>query len=370
MEVLTKEEELKRAIAIYDAMLVDEELEKLMDGADEVSVNDGQVKHGFEHALNVGGRVDHSGQAGLTWHISDTINRIRPGSISLWDQILAGAGGMGHDSGRSISVKDHDKHSAVLMHHYLIALCQRKFGGKAYLPARFRKRVVQLCRMHRAESWLYVSDEEKARRKKEIDGADMALLLLADKLCGSESRVPLPKLRLLKRLANFKVDKRFLKKWNLDEKWTPARISWGHPDEIAAAGYSEQFIAEVVLKLTGPKDVHKRVRIPKDVELDHHDQVNGSIEDRVITIFADDRIHETEPTHSKYWGTMLYKMTVNEGIATQQLVTGLDWWGEAFHVSAKAAKYLGLRFLIEFNGNMLAYDRLAKNWVRIDGRHA
>jgi hypothetical protein len=325
---MTTQEEQRRAELLYFAMLKDQALQDIMDASNKVSVGDGQVEHGWPHALDVGG------PEGLTWYISDRINALIPGRISRHDQILAGAGGLVHDSGRSVAVKDHDKHSARLAHHYLRDLSQRQFGGLDFLPNKFRARVVQLARKHRADSWLYHNDAEKALRKKEIDGADMALLLLSDKLCGSESRVP-----------------------------TPARMSWGHQDEIEAnPAYTPAFIAAVTAVLK-----KRHIEIPATAELDHHDQVNGSIKDRVIEIFADE--HEDHPD-SKIWGTMLYRLTVNEGIATQELVTGLDWWHEAFHVSAKAAKFLGLRFRIEFNGRILAYDKSAKNWVRVDARHA
>ncbi len=357
VQVMTTQEEQRRAELLYFAMLKDQALQDIMDASNKVSVGDGQVEHGWPHALDVGG------PEGLTWYISDRINALIPGRISRHDQILAGAGGLVHDSGRSVAVKDHDKHSARLAHHYLRDLSQRQFGGLDFLPNKFRARVVQLARKHRADSWLYHNDAEKALRKKEIDGADMALLLLSDKLCGSESRVPEEKLALLKRLARVNVGKRFRRKWALDDNWTPARMSWGHQDEIEAnPAYTPAFIAAVTAVLK-----KRHIEIPATAELDHHDQVNGSIKDRVIEIFADE--HEDHPD-SKIWGTMLYRLTVNEGIATQELVTGLDWWHEAFHVSAKAAKFLGLRFRIEFNGRILAYDKSAKNWVRVDARHA
>jgi hypothetical protein len=365
--VLTKEDE-SRAELLYDAMLEDKVLIEIMDGANKVSVGDGQVEHGFPHALNVGGRIDQDGKEGLTWSISKRINELRPGSITPYQQILAGSGGLLHDSGRSIAVKDHHMHSAKLADEYLRKLATRLFGSEDQLPEPYRRRVVELCVKHRADSWLYKNEEEKKRRKREIDGADIALLLLADKLCGSESRVPAAKLAMMKKLAKFNVGASFRKRWNLGtlkDKWSPARISWGNPEEIAAAGYTKEFIKELRIKLK-----KNGITIPHDLELDHHDQVNGSIEDRVIEIFEDDRLHETEPTKSKYWGTMLYSLTVNEHIATQQLVTGLDWWHEAFHVCAKAAKFLGLRFLIEFNGRILRYDLAEKNWSRVKGIHA
>jgi len=355
VKTITLQEEERRAELLYQAMLEDQALQDIMDMSNKVSVGDGQVEHGWPHALDVGG-LD-----GLTWYISNRINELIPGRIGRYDQIKAGTGGLVHDSGRSVAVKDHDKHSARIAHHYLRDLCVRKFGGLDFLPNRFRARTVQLARKHRADSWLYRDDAEKALRKKEIDGADMALLLLSDKLCGSESRVPEEKLSLLKRLAKVNVGKRFRKQWKLDAQWTPARMSWGHPDEIAAnPQYTEAFVKAVMAVLK-----KKGIVLPTDVELDHHDQVNGSIKDRVIEIFADEHEEGT-----KIWGTMLYRLMVNEGIATQELVTGLDWWHEAFHVSAKAAKFLGLRFRIEFNGRILAYDKSAKNWVPVDARHA
>ncbi len=353
---ITPQEEERRADLIYHAMLLDTQIRALMDASNAVSVGEGQVEHGWTHALDVGG------PDGLTWYIGTRINQLSPGRITRYDLIKAAVGGLVHDSGRSISVRDHDKHSARITNAYLRDLCVRQFGGAEFLPDRFRARAVQLARKHRADSWLYKSDVEKSRRRKEIDGADIALLLLSDKLCGSESRVPQEKLLMLKQLARVNVGKRFRRRWNLDESWTPARISWGHPEEIAQNPiYTESF-----LDALSPLLEKAQLKVPAGVAIGHHFQVNGAIEDRVIEIFADDA--QVKPD-AKIWGTFLYRLRVDEGIATQELVTGLDWWREAFHVSAKAAKYLGLRFRIDFNGHVLEYDRTAKNWVRVDARH-
>ena len=160
VQVMTLQEEERRAELLYQAMLVDQALQDIMDMSNKVSVGDGQVEHGWPHALDVGG------PDGLTWYISNRINELIPNRISRYDQIKAGTGGLVHDSGRSIAVKDHDKHSARIAHKYLRDLCVRKFDGLDFLPNRFRARTVQLARKHRADSWLYRDDAEKALRKK------------------------------------------------------------------------------------------------------------------------------------------------------------------------------------------------------------
>ena len=71
-----------------------------------------------------------------------------------------------------------------------------------------------------------------------------------------------------------------------------------------------------------------------------------------------------EEPGERYWGTFVYKLTVDERVANQKLVTGLDWWKEAFKVvSIQALKFFGLRLLLEFNERPLVYYEKIGDWV-------
>lgn len=348
MEYALDENELERAKAMVDAMPQDQVLIDRLDQSNKVSIGDGQVEHGYAHATDV---------LSLTLAIASRTEELFPGTFSAAHMASAKAGALLHDSGRSVAVKDHDKHGAKIAHDYLRDLARRTFGSESDCPNRFRARVVMLVRKHRSDSWLYMTPEEKVRRKKELDGPDMAALLIADKLCGSEVRVAEEKMELMRRLRRLTVPKRMRKKHGLDDNWSLARINWNNLDLITEP--------EAVLKKAREILAKRGIVIPDTLEIDDHDRVNGSIKDRVIEMFAD------QPrTASKIKGTLLLRLKVDENIAPQTLVTGLDWWHDAFHTAAKAAKYLGYRFRIDFNGRTLEYDRAKHNWVRVDGIHA
>lgn len=349
MEYALDEHELSKAQSMVDAMPADEVLIARLDQSNQVSLNDGQVEHGYAHATDV---------LGITDAIIARVEQLFPGTFTPAHKLSARAGALLHDSGRSVAVKDHDKHGARIAHEYLNDLAVRLFGSVEECPRRFRQRVVILVRKHRSDSWLYRTPEEKARRQKELDGPDIAALLIADKLCGSEVRVPEEKMALLRSLKKLTLRKKLRDRYGLDANWSLARINWNNPDMITEPAAVVD-AARALLKRKG-------IEIPPTLEIDQHDRVNGSIASRTIEIFADQEVSKT----SKFKGTLLLRLNVAEGIAPQELVTGLDWWHDAFHTASKAAKYLGLRFRIDFNGRTLEYDRVKKNWVRVGEIHA
>src|SRR5262249_43556673 len=144
------------------------------------------------------------------------------------------------------------------------------------------------------------------------------------------------KLDLLAKLRKLTLPKKVRNKYGLDSTWTLARINWNNPEQIIEH--------PDVIKKARRLLSRRGIVIPSTLEIDQHDRVNGCIKHRVIEMFAD------EPRgHGKLKGTMIFRVTVDEAIAPQSLVTGLDWWHDAFHTAAKAAKYLGFRFRIVFN---------------------
>ena len=349
--VLTNEKDIMRATEILEIMRTDATRINLMEASNAVSMSEGFVAHGEEHAQDV---------FGLTNHIVTQTERLFPGTYTAFFRATAGAGALMHDVGRSVAGKDHDKHGAVITDRYLKQLAVDRFGSVEELPDIFRARVVSNVRKHRSDSWLYKSAEEKLRRAREIDGPDIAALLLADKLCGSEVRVPKEKIELLTKLSRVKIPRGFRRKHGLDKKWSFARINWNNPELITE---TPEFVAACIAALKKAK-----FKIPADVEIDSHDRVNGAIKQRVIEMFADDKVDDGNPESSrrKIKGTMVFRMDVDERLAPHELVTGLDWWHDAFHVAAKAAKYLGFRFRIVFNGRNLIFDRTVNNWVFVD----
>lgn len=335
--------DLARARTIVEFMRTDQALIDKMEKSDEVSQQEGQVAHGWAHALDV---------SALTLHVAHETNRLIPGTFTEFDLLVAEAQALLHDSGRSVAVKEHEKHGAIIAHHYLRDTAEKLFGKKSDCPEVFRKRVVQGVVKHRSDSWLYRNDAEKAQRRKEIRDPAISALLLGDKLCGSESRVPEEKLALLRKLTAVKLPRGFRRKHKLPAKWTPARINW-NDDPLADSPAEAALVGELTTLLKA-----RKVVVPKDVHIDAHDRVNGAIKERSIEFTLD-----TEPGPGKIVGTLVYHMKVDERIAPQDLVVYLDWWCDAFHTSAKAAKQLGFRFQIDFNGRTLRWDRAQKVWV-------
>lgn len=336
------ETDLIRARLIVEHMRSDPELIARMEQSDAVSQHEGQVAHGWVHALDV---------SNLTLHVAHETNRLIPGTFSEFDLLVAEASALLHDSGRSVAVKDHEKHGAKIAHEYLREVAKKLFGSENDCPKSFRVRVVQNVCKHRSNSWLYATEADKAQRRRELSDPAMSALLLGDKLCGSESRVPDDKLALLKKLTAIGLPRGFRRKHKLARNWTPARINWNHrvlADSPAEAALVDEL--REILKRRG-------LTIP-DIHIDAHDRVNGAIKERVIEMFLD-----TEPAAGPFKGTFVYHMKVDERIAPQDLLLYMDWWGDAFHTSAKAAKHLGFRFQIDFNGHILRWDRQNKKWV-------
>ncbi|MBX9688259.1 MAG: HD domain-containing protein [Candidatus Obscuribacterales bacterium] len=330
-----------RANELLQFMLTDTNLMERMAASDALSKAEGQVAHGWAHAQDV---------YNLTKQVAERTEALFPGTFSDFHMVCALTGALLHDTGRAVAIKDHDKHGARISHEYLRELGQRLHGDPKACPADFRKRVVALVRKHRSDSWLYSSPEEKALRKREIDGPDIAALLIADKLCGSESRVPEAKLSFLSLTAELDISPELKTKHGLDANWRLSRINWGNPELISEP---QEVIdaAKAVLAAKG-------LSVAPDLEIDGHDRVNGSIKDRVIELMA-----YNPPSTGRFKGTMIYRIRVDERLAPQELVTGLDWWGEAFHTVAKAAKYLGFRFMIQFNDRTLQYSRRQAAWI-------
>ena len=335
--------ELARARQIVQHMRADPDLIARMEKSDEVSQRDGQTAHGWVHALDV---------SQLTLQIADEVNRLVPGSFNEMDLLVAEASSLLHDSGRSVAVKGHEKHSAVIAHAYLLALAKRLFGDEAHCPKTFRIRVVQNACKHRASFWLYKNDEEKRGRRRELTDRALSAFLLGDKLCGSESRVADEKLRWLRRLAAVKLPSDWRSKHGLPADWSPARINWNF-DQLADSQQEAQLIPEIrsLLQKQG-------LVVPDHVVLDQHTRINGAIKGRTISLTPD-----SEPSAGPIVGTFCYHLQVDERVAQRDLVLYMNWWTDAFHLAAKAAKHLGFRFQIDFNGHILHWDRAQRRWV-------
>lgn len=339
-----KDTELQRMRRMVKYIRTDPELIADMEKSNEVSHEEGEVDHGWDHAKDC---------AAFTLLVAREANRLIPGTFTEQDILVAEASALQHDRGRRESVKDHDKLGAVMAHHYLLQLARKLFGSEDACPRSFRVRVVSNIRRHRADSWLYHSEHEKKRRARELTDPAMSALLLGDKLCGSESRVPACKLAFMQQVERIKLPRGFRRRHNLDPKWSLARINWGFESGYGAGEQDLLAEAHAILKQHG-------IEIPEGLSIDAHDRVNGSIKKRVVEMYLDDC-----PSTAKVKGTFLYRLTVDERRAPQDLVTGLDWWADAFHVSAKAAKHLGFRFQIEFNGRMLHYHREPDTWMPV-----
>ena len=343
--------ELTRVQTLVTHMRVDPVRIALMESSNAVSKSEGYVEHGEAHAQDA---------LRLTEHVIAQTERIFPGSFNAFFHSTAIAGILMHDVGRSISGKDHDKHGAVITDKYLRQAAEVLFGDVEEMPDCFRARSVSLVRRHRADSWLYKSSEEKARRQREIDGPDMAAVLYGDKMCGSEVRVPPEKLELLQRLTRVKIPRGFRRKWRLDSKWSFARIDWNNK---TVQTETPEFIraCRAALRRAG-------FQLPRNVVIGPYDRVNGAIKRHATEMIADQSVDDGASVSSKrkIRGTTVFHVDVDERIAPQELVMWLDWWADAFHVAAKAMKYLGFRLHIVFNGRTLIFDRAASNWVSVD----
>ncbi len=339
------EETLVMVRLMVAAMLTDRAIRRIMSRADKISQDAGQVAHGYPHAMDVRELVEH---------VLEQVGRLRPQLVSERDRLVGIASAILHDSGRAIDVANHDKWSAVIADRYLRSLALRLFGDRNRCPEWFRQGVVQGTRKHRSESILYKDAAEKARRRKEVTDVALAALLIADKLCGSEVRVPQVKSELLDTLKSMTVSPLMRKRYGLDETWSLARINWNDrrdgTEHMNVRRAAKRILAKRGLAIGG-------------VSLTPHDRVNKSIADRGFAFALD---INPDPT-SKFVGTMRYRLTVDERVAPMSLVTGLDWWLDAFHTAAKAAKALGFRFELDFNGKVHLFDRALNRWVLAEG---
>ena len=342
------DENLEMVRQMVAAMLVDRIIRRIMGRADKISQDAGQVAHGYPHAMDVRELVEY---------VLHEVARLRPAMISERDKLVGIASAILHDSGRAIDVAEHDKWSAVIADRYLRSLALKLFGSKDRCPEWFRAGVVQAVRKHRSESILYKSDADKARRGREVTDFALAALLIADKLCGSEVRVPHAKSEFLDVLKQFSLSATMRRRYALDESWSLARINW-NDKKVVSEHRNVRRAAKYLLNRQG---------IGHDaVNIGPHDRVNKSISDRGFEFSLDPVIDTT----SKYVGTMRYRLTVDERVASMDLVLGLDWWHDAFHTAAKAAKALGFRFVLDFNGKIHVFDKKQDRWVTVENKTA
>ena len=318
-------------------------LKALMALADQKSQEARQVAHGHPHAVD----VSH-----LTLSILNRVEELIPGTVSDLDRAVGVVSGALHDTGRLEDIKRHAAFSAIIADWYLPKLAA-SMGMTC--PDWFRKLAVHDCVKHQSSAVLYRSDAEKRLGKREIKHAHHAALLTADKLCGSEARVVPDKMDLLERLKKLSLPKAQRERFGLDPHWSLARLCWNRP-EAETADAKVVAAAEKVLK-------RKKISI-EGVSVDHHDHMNGAIRDRQIEFFLD-----TERDGSQFRGTMLYRLTVDVRIAPSDLLTELDWWDDALHTAAKAAKYLGFRFQLEFNGQTMIYSKPDAKLIAVEPTH-
>jgi len=325
VQVITDNTILNLCEAGLETVIRDPVLREMMAQSNKVSLAEQQVEHGYSHALDV---------FALTKQIIEQMEAVSPGLFSRFFILTALLAALLHDVGRIKGSKDHDKNGAVIARRYLETIL---VDGKP-LPRVFINRVVFIVRNHRAESWLNTT------RKREFDGPDVVAVILSDKLCGTEARVPEELLNAMKLVAGIFVPVWFRKLFNVDEDWSLARIPWNRPDLITP---ENEFLTEAAEKLLAEHGV----RILPDIKVDFHDMVNGSIYQRSISISD---------------GILRYAIKVDLRLASRELVTGLDWWHDALHLSSIAAAYLGLRFQLEFNGQLLGYDKAAQDWLPVE----
>jgi hypothetical protein len=312
--------------------------------ADQKSQEARQVAHGHPHAVDV---------STLTLSILNRVEELLNGTVSELDRCVGIVAAALHDTGRLEDIKRHAAYSAVIADWYLPKLALCLTGAEC--PDWFRKLVVSDCVKHQSDAVLYRSEAEKLRGNREIKSAHHAALLIADKLCGSEARLVPAKIALLERVKTLSVPKALRERFNLDPHWSLARICWNRPDAETA---------DPVLVAAAVKALKRKGISTDGIGIDRHDCMNGAIRDRQIEFFLD-----AEQDGSKLRGTMLYRLTVDVRIATPELLTDLAWWDDALHTAAKAAKFLGFRFQLEFNGHTLVYSKPQAKLVSVEPTH-
>ncbi len=306
----------------------DPNLAAMMDEGNAVTLAENFVDHGREHANDV---------VALAMQIIEQTELLSSEPISRYMKATAELGAYLHDIGRIKGSKNHDKTGAVLARNYLDTI---RIDGKP-LPRAFINRIVFIVRNHRAESWLH------RKRKRQFDGPDVVAVIIADKLCGSEARVPEQQLNAMKVLANIPIRPEFRAMHQLDANWTLARIPWN--DTALMADEPQELLRAAQELLT-----RQGIAVLPSVVIDHHDKVNGSIYGREIRIYEELGVNY-----------LTYSIEVDERLAPRELVTGLDWWNDALHLATIAAAYLNLKFSLEFNGRRLHYSREAHDWLPV-----
>lgn len=306
----------------------DPHLKEMMDKGNAVTLAENFVDHGRQHADDV---------VALTMQIITQTELLSPGTFSRYMKATAELGALLHDIGRIEGAKDHAKNGARIARRYLDTIL---IDGTP-LPRTFINRVVFIVRNHRAESWL------NRKRKRQFDGPDVVAVIIADKLCGSEARVPEQQLNAMKVLANIPISPEFRALHHLDGNWTLARIPWN--DEVLMAQEPQELLQAAQELLT-----RQGIAVLPSVVIDHHDKVNGSIYGREIRIYEELGVNY-----------LTYSIEVDERLAPRELVTGLDWWNDALHLATIAAAYLNLRFSLEFNGRRLHYSRESHDWLPV-----
>ena len=320
-------------------------LKALMALADRKSQEALQVAHGHPHACDV---------SQLTVSILDRVEVLFPGTVSELDRLTGKTSGALHDTGRLEDIKRHAAYSGIIADWYLPALAA---AVGMVCPNWFRKLNVENCVKHQSSAVLYKSEAEKLLGNREIKHRHHAALLIADKLCGSESRVAPEKMALMDKLGKLSLPKAQRTRLGLDPQWTLARLCWNRPEAETA----DPRVVAAAMKVLSKR----KTKIETDgVKVDGHDRMNGAIRDREIEFFSD-----ADHDGSQFHGTMLYRLQVDTRVATADLLTDLDWWDDALHTAAKAGKFLGFRFQLNFNGQTMVYSKADEKLVVIESKH-
>lgn len=318
VKTIIDEKLLALCAAGVDHMLRDPYLKEVMERSNQVSLAEQLVEHGYDHAMDV-------------WSITAHVIALLPDSFTQFFKLTALAGAILHDMGRVKGSKDHALNGAILARKYLMSI---RIDGQP-LPREFVNRVVFVVRNHRAESWLNL------QRARPFDAPDIVAVLIADKLSGTEARLTEEKLSAMKQLAGITITDEFRQKYQLDQNWSLARLPMRRADLYTEAELPLVTEAQALINKHG-------LSLAADLEIDRHDQVNGSIFHREINL-TDEYLE--------------YSILVDERLATLEHITTLDWWSDALTLACECASYFGLQFLLQFNGQY--FSRVGAEWQPI-----
>ncbi len=231
-----------------------------------------------------------------------------PGRLDHWTQhVVAPIGAFLHDVGRSIDVANHDIAGAKWANTFLREC--KNFQGCRILSDEVVNRLVRIIQCHRGKRF---------NKMRMVDPA-LDLVVLADKCIGDEDRVRWLQRTYLEGL-----------RW-VGLTWVPEYFEGLKNQYPTCWGW-----------------------LPIDKGVVHH-RINFAIRSASLDLDSDSE-------------DMVLKLKLKPNVMSPSEIFGNDYYADAYHACSRAAKHLGFKFRLEFNGERFLFhdEGNPPGWVPVN----